>query len=472
MVRVLVLITILTLAAGAFAQDIQRDVSTPWLVVLKVEITAEWTQTGLTVELGDTVVIMADGIASTEGANPSPRQFDWVGPEGKGQAIAVSGFPMAGVPEQCVLGKIGSTGTPFYIGRGLGFRANKSGTLYVGYNDTDFSQNYGTYILYVFRYHEGVLVEGGTFQMGSTSGNPSEQPVHTVTVGSFYLDPTEVTVAKYRAFCTATGRSMPIAPSWGWSDDNPVVNVSWNDATEYAKWAGKRLPTEAEWEYAARGGNQSYGYTYSGSNSIDPVAWYIGNSGSRTHAVGTKTPNELGLYDMSGNAFEWCSDYYDGGYYSASPSVNPKGPSTGTNRALRSGAWLNVAVGCRVASRNWAGPTDKAEHMGFRCVRDGTTVVGVETEGPDFPLWAALDQNYPNPFNPSTTIRYGLPNRSHVTLTVFNTLGQQISLLQDGEQEPGYHEVRFDGSNLASGVYFCRMQAGDFVITRKLLLVR
>jgi len=217
-----------------------------------------------------------------------------------------------------------------------------------------------------------ILVTGGTFSMGSTSGLSDEQPVHAVTVSSFYLDAKEVTVAQYRAFCTAPGStySMPSAPSWGWIDNNPIVNVSWNDATEYAIWAGKRLPTEAEWEYAARGGTLSHGYSYSGSNTIDDVAWYGSNSGSRTRGVGAKTPNELGLYDMSGNAIEWCSDWYDGRYYSVSPSINPKGPLTSTTRVLRGGSWLNLGLNCRVAVRVWVTPTYVYDNYGFRCAKN------------------------------------------------------------------------------------------------------
>jgi formylglycine-generating enzyme required for sulfatase activity len=215
-----------------------------------------------------------------------------------------------------------------------------------------------------------ILVPGGTFQMGSTAGNTNEIPIHTVTLTSFYLDAKEVTVAQYRAFCTATARPMPTAPSWGWTDDNPIVNVSWNDATAYATWAGKRLPTEAEWEFAARGGNLSHGYTYSGSNTIGDVAWYTSNSGNRTNAVGTKLPNELGLYDMSGNVWEWCADWYSAGYYAVSPVSNPNGPSTGTDRTLRGGAWDKDQAGCRVAIRNLDPPTFTNALLGFRCAKD------------------------------------------------------------------------------------------------------
>jgi formylglycine-generating enzyme required for sulfatase activity len=217
-----------------------------------------------------------------------------------------------------------------------------------------------------------IFVEGGTFQMGSTDGvyGGRETPVHAVTVSSLYLDATEVTVAQYRAFCTATARSMPSAPYWGWTENNPIVNVSWNDAMAYATWAGKRLPTEAEWEYAARGGTLTHGYTYSGSNTIGDVAWYYPISEIRTQAVGTKTPNELGLYDMSGNVWEWCSDWFDAEYYSVSPSVDPKGPSTGTYRVLRGGSWVNIEISCPVFRRYENAPTDISIRNGFRCAKD------------------------------------------------------------------------------------------------------
>ena len=153
---------------------------------------------------------------------------------------------------------------------------------------------------------------------------------------------------------------------------NPVERVSWNDCQEFVSRLNSltgrtfRLPTEAEWEYAARGGNKSRHYKYSGSDNIDEVAWYRDNSGSKTHAVGTKSPNELGIYDMSGNVWEWCSDWYGG--YSASAQTNPQGPSSGSYRVLRGGSWINYAGNCRVSIRSYDDPGNSNINFGLRLV--------------------------------------------------------------------------------------------------------
>ena len=154
------------------------------------------------------------------------------------------------------------------------------------------------------------------------------------------------------------------------------INVSWYDAIAYCKWLSKetgkhfRLPTEAEWEYASRGGITSAHYKYSGSNSIDNVGWYSDNSGVKTHTVGTKRSNELGLYDMSGNVWEWCNDYYNSSYYGSSPSSNPKGPSSGTSRVLRGGSWDLVKYNCRSAGRSGNYPDGRDGYYGFRIAQD------------------------------------------------------------------------------------------------------
>jgi sulfatase modifying factor 1 len=207
-----------------------------------------------------------------------------------------------------------------------------------------------------------VFVAGGTFQMGSSSGDSDEKPIHTVTVSSFFMDKTEVTQAEYR-------KVMGKTPShFRGCDDCPVEKVSWHDANAYAKKVGKRLPTEAEWEYAARRGNKSKGYTYSGSNDLNSAGWYDNNSGRKTHPVAQKQPNELGLFDMSGNVWEWCTDWYDEGYYSGSPQTDPQGSNSGTSRVLRGGSWYYYDFSCRVALRFRNAPVYWYDDLGFRLV--------------------------------------------------------------------------------------------------------
>lgn len=215
-----------------------------------------------------------------------------------------------------------------------------------------------------------IKVEGGTFGMGATSEQVSdaqgdEKPVHSVTLSHYYIGETEVTQELWQ---TVMGSN----PSYFSGDQKPVECVSWNDCQEFItklnKFTGKnfRLPTEAEWEYAARGGNKSKGYKYSGSNTIGDVTWYSDNSFSTTHDVKTKSPNELGIYDMSGNVWEWCQDWFDSNYYNNSPQTNPAGPSSGSYRVRRGGSWNYSARFCRVSNRNYYYPDYKSFHYGFR----------------------------------------------------------------------------------------------------------
>ncbi len=222
-------------------------------------------------------------------------------------------------------------------------------------------------------YANGVLfdmeeVRGGTFRMGATSEQGSEadseeKPVHSVTLSGYYIGKTEVTQALWKAV-------MGSNPSYFKGDNLPVECVSWNDCQEFIRKLNAltgqnfRLPTEAEWEFACRGGNNSRGYKYSGSNTLSNVAWYDDNSGSQTHPVATKAPNELGIYDMSGNVEEWCSDWY--GSYSSSSQYNPTGPNSGSYRVFRGGGWRYVASSCHVSFRYFNYPAYRDSPLGLR----------------------------------------------------------------------------------------------------------
>lgn len=214
-----------------------------------------------------------------------------------------------------------------------------------------------------------VLVTGGTFKMGDNEGESDEKPVHQVTLKSFSIAKTETTVLQYKTFCNATGRIFP-AEMTGKSDSEPIVEVSWDDAIVYTGWLAKktgknyRLPTQAEWEYAARGGNKSQGHKYSGGRNLDAVGWYDVNSDSSTHSVANKRPNELGIYDMSGNVWEWCKDWY--GPYSNAAVINPKGSTTGLCRVLRGGGWGDTPARCRVSNCNGSLPGSRGTDCGFR----------------------------------------------------------------------------------------------------------
>lgn len=253
---------------------------------------------------------------------------------------------------------------------------------------------------------EMVLVEPGSFQMGSADGPSDERPVHTVRITRpFHIAKYEVTFEEYERFLNDTVGHKKPKEEWG-RGKQPVMGVDWNDALAYCNWLsekeglapcytgkgiltrcdfaanGYRLPTEAEWEYAARGGNKSKGYQYAGSDKAGDVAWYADNSSGKTQTVGQKQPNELGLFDMSGNSFEWCWDLYDDQYYAVSPSSDPTGPSKapageapdprGANRVRRSGNWRERSDFSRVTCRSFDYTGYPGEN-GFRLVRTKST---------------------------------------------------------------------------------------------------
>jgi formylglycine-generating enzyme required for sulfatase activity/serine/threonine protein kinase len=219
---------------------------------------------------------------------------------------------------------------------------------------------------------EFVAVPGGCFQMGDTfgDGGADEKPVHEVCVDGFFLGKYEVTQGEYQKIVGTNPSNFKKG------DRYPVENVSWEDAREFIKKLNSkskrqyRLPTEAEWEYAARSGGKKE--KYAGGNDIDAMAWYSKNSGSSTHPVGGKRPNGLGLYDMSGNVWEWCQDWFDANYYSSSPRQNPAGPSSGSIRVLRGGSWNGSPANVRAAFRNGFQPWERYGGLGFRVLAPRT----------------------------------------------------------------------------------------------------
>ncbi|HIN75890.1 MAG TPA: formylglycine-generating enzyme family protein [Rhodospirillales bacterium] len=221
------------------------------------------------------------------------------------------------------------------------------------------------------------LIPAGIFEMGdhSNEGYSNERPVHRVELDAFYMDVNEVTVGQFREFVNQSGDSYNKwndVARYSPGDDYPMIYVSWDDATAYAEWAGKRLPTEAEWEYAARGGLSGKRYPW-GDEITHDDANYTGLGGKdkwdRQNApVGSFDANGYGLNDMAGNVWEWCADRYSRGYYATSPLKNPTGPDTGLYRVLRGGSWVNNSNGLRAAYRNVDAPAYAYGLIGFRCV--------------------------------------------------------------------------------------------------------
>jgi formylglycine-generating enzyme required for sulfatase activity len=211
-----------------------------------------------------------------------------------------------------------------------------------------------------------VLVSEGTYRMGAADGDPDEMPVHEVSLDSFYIDEHEVTIGQYKKFMAETGHAKPDywQPELDRTTD-PVVGVSWNDAKAYAEWAGKRLPTEAEWGYAARGGMVAGKYPWGDT----PDTSYANFKSFGILPVKSLKPNGYGIYDMIGNVWEWCLDWYDTEYYHSKTGKNPQGPLMGTYKVLRGGAWYCDEKEVRVTNRFLALPGNKSYNIGFRCVK-------------------------------------------------------------------------------------------------------
>jgi len=214
-----------------------------------------------------------------------------------------------------------------------------------------------------------ILIPAGQFLMGSPAGvgKDDEQPRHLVWVDAFYIDSFPVTFAQYDQFCAAAGRDRVDDQGWG-RGDRPVINVTWFEAQAYCQWAGKRLCTEAEWERACRAGSDQLYFFGSEVAPLDQYAWYRDNSGGRTQPVAKKRPNPFGLFDMHGNVWEWCEDWYAEDYYARSPECNPVGPLDGEFRVLRGGSWRSDADGVRAGHRrDYGNPETRENVCGFRC---------------------------------------------------------------------------------------------------------
>jgi formylglycine-generating enzyme len=219
-----------------------------------------------------------------------------------------------------------------------------------------------------------VLIPGGEFNMGKNTPNPTDwQPEHKVFIDSFYLDKYEINNKEYSDFCMATGHALP--EFWGMKNfrsgldfpDFPVVGVSFFDADAYAKWAGKRLPTEAEWEYAARGGLIDNAFPL--GNQIDSTKSNYGKKYKGIIKTGSFPANGFGLYDMAGNVWEWVSDFYGSDYYKLSPHENPKGPENGRFKVIRGGGWHSGAMCNQTYFRNGLSPSWVDFAVGFRCAK-------------------------------------------------------------------------------------------------------
>jgi formylglycine-generating enzyme len=242
-----------------------------------------------------------------------------------------------------------------------------------------------------------VRVEGGTYKMGSKDSDKAadndEQKEHDVTIKTFEISKFEVTVWEWKQYTKANKFKMPLKPEWGWQDNYPINGITWEEAIAYCNWLSKkeklqpvyskqgpnyvcnfkangyRLPTEAEWEFAAKGGVKSKGYKFSGGNDANEVAWHKAISKNSPHTVGTKLPNELGLYDMSGNVWEWCWDWYNKDYYKIEKGDNPKGPEMGERKCVRGGSWDSQVNYLRPANRISTPPNKTHEFYGFRVAR-------------------------------------------------------------------------------------------------------
>jgi formylglycine-generating enzyme required for sulfatase activity len=218
---------------------------------------------------------------------------------------------------------------------------------------------------------EMVFVEGGTFQMGTAEGTKKELPVHAVTLHSFYIGKYEITQNQWVAVMGTNPSTFNTCGQCPVEQATPAEINAFIAKLNTLTGKKYRLPTEAEWEYAAIGGNKSKGFTYPGSNKLDDVAWHVSNAGGITHPVGELKPNELGIYDMAGNVWELCSDWFAGSYYKRSPPANPLNTKKALYRVVRGGSWKSASERCYNQARNINSRHHRTSNMGFRLVLEG-----------------------------------------------------------------------------------------------------
>jgi formylglycine-generating enzyme required for sulfatase activity len=298
---------------------------------------------------------------------------------------------------------------------------------------------------------EMVLIPAGTFEMGDHfgDGEGDEQPVHRVELDAFYMDVCEVTVGQFREFVNQSGYkyggNWANVAKYSPGNDYPMIYVTWSDATAYAKWVGKRLPTEAEWEYAARGGLAGKRYPWGDEMTKAHYGSWNGGRGT-TKAVGSFGVNRYGLYDMAGNVWEWCQDWYSKDYYQNSAAKNPSGPNTGSRRVLRGGSWYDVAVVLRVASRGYSLPAYRNGLNGFRCVSGSNLIFGASAAGGDFT----------NDEEASSNEEVPLPLAGNQGVIEWEKDNSEMALIPAGSFEMGDH---LDGMSNALPVHTMELDA-------------
>lgn len=333
-----------------------------------------------------------------------------------------------------------------------------------------------TIVFYTFaQAPEMIEVVGGNFIMGNNS-YPRESPTRNVTVATFYMSKNIVTNAQFAEFLNAyqsttvkegefAGKPMVKEDSWGvifsngsWQavagyEQFPAIKVTWYGADAYCKWSGGRLPTEAEWEYAAKGGINKNAFTYSGSNTASVVAWHYNNSGQTNKQVGMKTANTIGLYDMSGNVYEWCSDWF--GRYGdfLTSTSNPEGPSTGVSKVIRGGYRSNGVTDLHLTHRESISPDESYNFVGFRLVKSViTSDKNMNTEN---------DMLFPNPANQYVTVK---TNDEIKNVKIIHSIGK---LVFNDRIENNVINV----SDLSNGIYIVQiLNKSDELLVQKLVI--